>query len=127
MTMKFGYASIASIVALVAIGSLQNARACSCGERPTICTPIRTSVVFVGRVQTRVRDTVDALNEMVFDFEVERAIAGVSERRVRVLTGDGGGDCGYPFEPGRRYVVYASREGDQIVTTTCYGNKPLEV
>jgi hypothetical protein len=31
---------------------------------------------------------------------------------VRVLTGYGGGDCGYPFDEGKDYVVFADRFDD---------------
>lgn len=36
----------------------------------------------------------------------------MESRRVVVLTGMGGGDCGFPFRRGKSYLVYAYRTGD---------------
>jgi hypothetical protein len=40
-------------------------------------------------------------------FDIDEAWKGASDQAV-VYTGTGGGDCGYPFEIGRKYLVYAS-------------------
>ena len=40
-------------------------------------------------------------------FKVERSWKGALPNQVVVLTGRGGGDCGYLFEMGQRYLVYA--------------------
>ena len=44
------------------------------------------------------------------EFEVEGYWKGLPLRRLTVRTGFGGGDCGYPFEHGRSYRVYAFAE-----------------
>ena len=40
-------------------------------------------------------------------FEVEKFWKGALKKEVTVFTGIGGGDCGYVFEVGQRYLVYA--------------------
>src|SRR5688572_8382774 len=45
-------------------------------------------------------------------FSVTQSFKGQPESTLRVTTGMGGGDCGYPFERGKDYVVYAhGKEG----------------
>jgi hypothetical protein len=41
------------------------------------------------------------------EFEVTRTWRGPATSKMRVFTGRGGGDCGYPFTVGQRYLVYA--------------------
>jgi hypothetical protein len=43
-------------------------------------------------------------------FEVDRVWKGVEERQVLVTTGSDQGACGYPFEEGQKYLVYAYDE-----------------
>ncbi len=40
-------------------------------------------------------------------FEVSRMWRGPGTSKLRIFTGRGGGDCGYPFKVGERYLVYA--------------------
>ncbi len=65
---------------------------------------------------------------VVFDADV--AWAGVKSRRVLVFTGTGGGDCGYSFEVGRAYVVWANRDDwrvpQDLSTGICTFTAPLE-
>jgi hypothetical protein len=46
---------------------------------------------------------------------------------VSVMTGVGGGDCGFYFIPGTDYIVYADREDDkQLHTNICMRTKGFE-
>jgi hypothetical protein len=47
-------------------------------------------------------------------------------KRVEIRTGMGGGDCGYSFERGRSYVVYAYQDKDGLVASLCTRTAPLE-
>ncbi|MFY9588187.1 MAG: carboxypeptidase-like regulatory domain-containing protein, partial [Actinomycetota bacterium] len=40
-------------------------------------------------------------------FSLEESFRGVQGRTVEILTGMGGGDCGYDFKQGEKYFVYA--------------------
>ncbi|MBV9396474.1 MAG: carboxypeptidase regulatory-like domain-containing protein [Bryobacterales bacterium] len=42
---------------------------------------------------------------------------GMGQQEVEVLTGKGGGDCGFPFQPGVDYIVYANKNADGKLTT----------
>lgn len=53
-------------------------------------------------------------------FRVWKAWKGVSDSFVTLRTGQGGGDCGYDFHPGYRYIVFARRgEGGKLETDIC--------
>jgi hypothetical protein len=43
-------------------------------------------------------------------FELDESFHGVKGRTAEVITGMGGGDCGYDFKEGERYFVYAYRD-----------------
>ena len=60
-------------------------------------------------------------------FIVSRTYKGTTQQQAIVLTGLGGGDCGYDFEYGKEYLVYASATGSSdLVTSICTGTAPLE-
>lgn len=67
----------------------------------------------------------DDFTPRVFSFAVEEAFSGVGIGEAKVATGRGGGDCGYPFAQGGRYLVYAypNRRGDGIATGICLPTK----
>jgi hypothetical protein len=64
---------------------------------------------------------------MLVSFDVSRSYSGQQEKRVELRTGMGGGDCGYPFEVGKQYLVYAGKdESGQLSTGICSGTGLLE-
>lgn len=62
-------------------------------------------------------------------FKVLKSWKGVEKTFVKVNTGRGGGDCGYSFEVGKEYLVYASYAygvpGSYWVTGICSRNAEL--
>jgi hypothetical protein len=48
-------------------------------------------------------------SHLVVQFTVEDPLKGVESKKVEVVTGMGGCDCGYRFETGERYLVYAHK------------------
>jgi hypothetical protein len=60
-------------------------------------------------------------------FNVLRAYRGNASGSITVLTGLGGGDCGFDFETGKQYLVYASRVNTEILfTSICSGTSSLD-
>ncbi|MFI5097720.1 MAG: carboxypeptidase-like regulatory domain-containing protein [Candidatus Acidiferrales bacterium] len=60
-------------------------------------------------------------------FQVVRAYRGLASEKVAVLTGIGLGDCGFDFETGKQYLVYADRiDADKLFTSICTGTSSLE-
>src|SRR5215471_9011581 len=61
------------------------------------------------------------------DFAVTRVFRGHHEDQISVVTGMGGGDCGYNFQTGRIYLVYASiGPGAKWFTSICSGTNAVE-
>ena len=59
-------------------------------------------------------------------LKVENSWKGFLPTEVVVLTGRGGGDCGYGFEVGEDYLVYAyGRDLDHLGTNICQRTAPL--
>jgi len=64
---------------------------------------------------------------MLVTFDILRSYRGVQGQRVEVETGLGGGDCGFGFEIGKEYLVYADRtESGQLSTGICTATAPVE-
>ncbi len=115
------------------------AHACSCGGPTSACEAFwGTPVVFLGTaldVHMKWSGFGDDKHSYVEEhrsalFEVEEAFKGIreSERVVEVGTGMGGGDCGYDFESGKRYLVFAERDPDdgRLWTGICSVTHPVE-
>ena len=99
-------ALIATAVFLVSIAA-GRAEACSCshGPGPACQAAFAADTVFAGEAR-RVARTATGLR---VDFEVRERFRGELSPTVVVLTGTGGGDCGFPFVAGESYVVYGTR------------------
>ncbi len=94
-------------------------KACSCGDPGPPCRALlQTDAAFVGKVleirgsrtesETTESDLPHPFRRVRFLVEENFRGAGVRPGgELEVLTGFGGGDCGYDFETGERYLVYA--------------------
>lgn len=101
--------------------------ACSCafgGGAP--CQEFwRVDAVFAGTVVGSRHITVsegEFKHEMrLVRLTVDQPLRGMTATDVEVLTGLGGGDCGYGFKIGQRYLVYAYREekDHRLSTSIC--------
>lgn len=116
--------SLIFIAGLIFISSAE-VLACSCafgGGAP--CEEFwRADAVFAGTVVGGSRITVkegEFKHEMrLVRLTVDQPIRGMQATEVDVLTGLGGGDCGYGFKIGQRYLVYAYRdEKDRRLSTS---------
>jgi hypothetical protein len=58
-------------------------------------------------------------------FQVEESLSGDLGAEVRVETGSGGGDCGMPLSPGKRFLINADKENGELWTSACSGNLDL--
>jgi len=90
----------------------------------------KTSAVFRGRVETisgvASKSTIGMPLGRRVTFTVLEPFRGVTSRTLDVRTGNGGGDCGYPFKEGVEYLVFASiNEGTgELATGICSKTKP---
>lgn len=116
---------------LVVLGSGTMSWACSCVAR-TPCGGHRYSEVdFVGEViSRRVMPSDDKLQlaRVMYKVRVIESFRGPQEAGeiVRVRTGFGGGDCGYFFKTGAKYLIDASKNDDVFVTGICSLTTPIK-
>jgi Carboxypeptidase regulatory-like domain len=93
------------------------------------------SVVFSGVVteissrpaETRQGEGTHTPDEAIIHFTAEKYYRDNRGAEVQVSTGLGGGDCGYSFRVGERYLVYAQidKERQELTTSICTLTKPL--
>jgi hypothetical protein len=98
--------------------------ACSCVHIGPACEDawLRADAVFVGRVYGSVllptkRDNIDTYHRLV-RVKVLEPFIGATSGWTTVETGVGGGDCGYDFSWGEKYVIYAHRNKDGSLSTS---------
>jgi uncharacterized protein len=110
----------------VLLASPSPAEPCSC-QPPVSALQARAAAaaVFLGRVESvlGLRPGMYGLFESrVFRFRVSRAWKGVSSEYVDVETAEVGTACGYPFEVGEEYLVYAY--GEPTPSASVPGQRP---
>lgn len=105
--------------------------ACTCADLGSLADEYRHSrAVFVGRIvsleiSTKVIEG-QRFENMIATFEVERRWKGPTVRRLRVQTCGTQTEvctCGFDFQLGQRYVVFA--EGKPLQTSSCNRNAIL--
>lgn len=86
--------------------------ACSCAEPNSVHEELeQSSAVFQGKVM----EIKDSSHTRKVLFEVKESWKGIEQTQIIVVTGMGSGDCGYDFNIGQEYLVYA--KGEQSLST----------
>ena len=110
--------------------------ACKCASMPQtlereIKGRLKTSkAVFSGEVlkisQTSQRGNVTGLDVTV-NMRLKQVWKGQLAKEVIINTPDNSAACGYSFEAGKSYLVFAHSSNDKTLATgLCSGNRPLE-
>jgi hypothetical protein len=121
---------IAVVLFCALLGCPSDAVACSCmGGIPLCETFWKTPVVFSGEVLEielipRGSQPASLLSRIV-RFRVDDVWRGNVSGVIEVQTGSGAGDCGYAFQKGVRYLVFAHERGGVLSTGICSPTKPL--
>jgi len=98
------------------------AAACSCMQQTQEDAAQNASAIFEGRV-TRIEDP---SGQPKVHFQVVRSFKGPSQESLTASTANSSAACGYGFEEGKSYLVYASQEGEALVVSLCSRTAPLE-
>ena len=107
--------------------------ACSCNEPPVPCQAYwEASAVFIGTVidssiiTLQIEDNRRERQRLV-RFSLDEAFRGVQGATAEVITGMWGGDCGFEFKPGERYLIYAYRrqQDNKLHTSVCTRTRPV--
>lgn len=110
---------------VLSVGALSwpgSAQACSCAGPGSPCNAAwQADAVFVGHVVS-----ISSTAGRRVELAVIESFRGLQLSQVTVVTGYGGGDCGYPFEIGQSYFVYVYRTPEgQLSTSICSRTRPL--
>jgi hypothetical protein len=132
--MTRGFNWFVALLVLVMIGVARDALACSCAMSGPPCQSAwYADAVFSGTVLSiEQMDDHDALGRSwesrVVRFNVQRGFINGPSGTVDVVTGMGGGDCGYRFKVGVQYLVYASKNpaSGRLSASSCSRTKPLD-
>lgn len=107
------------------------ANACSCVPTTPQQSLKNSNAVFAGKViniaheSSKNPEVSASWGEFKIRFEVSKVWKGKIEKQQVVLTSDSSAACGYSFEKGKEYLVYASDQESTIRTGLCSGTKPL--
>jgi hypothetical protein len=75
----------------------------------------KSAAVFTGTVLEIIKLPNDL--HVSVKFKVGESWKGIRSAEAKVFTGQGGGDCGYKFETGKQYLVYAYKRTDSGLET----------
>ena len=130
----------ALILTVLALAPARFVAACSCvtlpgGAKPAAAALLNnTDAVFVGTVidagelRLPLNPTHTYVENRLVLLRVSKSWKGISDSHVIIATGMGGGDCGFPFEKGKEYLVFARRADayipGQFTTSICMATQP---
>ena len=110
-------------IGLAVAGLADRAAACSCAEQPFEMAHASAAAIFEGRVTSI--ETVDGTSRVRLD--VVQTWRAAEHEHVEVVTAPNEAACGYTFEIGRSYLVYASSaEGDAYRVSLCSRTRRME-
>jgi hypothetical protein len=108
----------------------ESAHACSCviPGAPDV-ELARSTAVFSGRVVARDEPgglIVSSADPVEVTFEVYAVWKGPAYSTITITTARSGASCGYVFEEGEQYLVYADGSADNLTVSMCSRTQPLE-
>jgi hypothetical protein len=121
--------AICTVLILLASGKV--AQACSCTVHP-VCDPHRyLDADFIGEVissENVKHQLFDDWPGVLFQVRVLENFRGNQKvgEFVKVFTGQGGGDCGYRFKIGSKYLIDAAEKDGGFETGHCTRTAPIE-
>jgi uncharacterized GH25 family protein len=120
-----------TIFCAIFLFGFETARACSCMERDSaVKAYAKADAVWVGTI-SNVQPGVgkSAFRDMRATFLVDEALKGKKSEKLDVFTSSQGTACGYPFENGGSYLVYAYRDAEtkELQTSICGRTRRLAI
>ena len=100
------------------------AHACKCAEpEAPAAASASAAAVFEGQVS---RISAAETDTVVVELKVARAWKGVTTEQVSVRTRAESAACGYPFQAGQSYLVYAQADASGLQVQHCGRTRPIE-
>jgi hypothetical protein len=104
-----------------------SAFACSCAAPATTQQALgQAAAVFAGRVRSIEMVGAGEFQHLQVEFVVERVWKGQVGAVLQLATARDTGGCGFPFERGVSYLVYASAASGGLSSSLCSRTAPLE-
>ncbi|MBS1820091.1 MAG: carboxypeptidase regulatory-like domain-containing protein [Acidobacteria bacterium] len=118
---------LASLWVLAAVfGTAPAVHACMCDELPSPCTAMAENrAIFVGTPTAIEPDPANDSTLIVSMNIGERFSGTLTGSRTTVRTSRGDVSCGYPFQIGVQYLVYADGSDDALGVSRCSRTGPL--
>ena len=120
-----------SLFAFFTVLSASSVLACSCVPQgsQSIETQVKeaytnSTAVFVGEVVEVIEKPDVYITEV--KFKDVKSWKNEFKDAVSITTGRGGGDCGYEFEVGKKYLVYADGDKNKLSTNICTRTSAFE-
>lgn len=126
--MKAGKLLWMSIITAVLLGSFaigpEQASACSCAFPGTVNEAKQNNdVVFDGTVKGKKEPvrlfTKSSADPVTWAFEVHEIWKGKVSPSIEVTSAQSSASCGFEFQEGMRYIVYARNSGDSLEVSLC--------
>lgn len=112
-----------TVMLFCAFPAADHAFACTCVSGFAFATYTRTDEVFTGRVVSITRDPTSEYHREIVRVQVLESLKGTASGEVQVISG---AVCGFPFEQGREYLIYASPEAEGLTTDLCNRTRMLD-
>jgi hypothetical protein len=105
--------------------SANAALACSCAPTTPQQSLERSNAVFSGKVINVAKFSNSSESGVRVTFDVSKVWKGTNKQKLVVTTSDSSASCGYSFQEGKEYLVYASSQENKLQTGLCSGTKSL--
>ena len=123
---------ISVVCVLMLFAGVIETAACSCNlpfPKPTLNQAVRRAykdynAIFSGEALEIIKNPNSYF--LTVKFRVDKSWKGKNSSILLVNTGRGGGDCGYRFEIGKKYLVYAYGSDAELGVTICSRTDLLE-
>jgi hypothetical protein len=119
------------LMAALTVAGESEALACSCYVSGPPCQATWTAdVIFTGTVKSMTTIDNDRLGapyeSKLVTIDADRGFVQAAPGPIEVVTGTGGGDCGYPFKVGQQYLLYASKTpSGRLSASICSRTRPI--
>ncbi|WP_102029070.1 hypothetical protein [Salirhabdus sp. Marseille-P4669] len=125
---------IVTFVSVFFYAPFMKSYACSCVPPGAPVEEMKeSSAVFLGKVTEIANKDRGSLTfppdieQVAVQFEVEKSWKGLNQKEVVVYTASNSASCGFEFEVGREYLVYASEGEGNLQTSYCTRTAQLEM
>lgn len=104
--------------------------ACTCAMTTRAQATANADVVFKGTVVGEEDPDgggpyISSGRDVFYAFDVDEVVKGAADDPAQVVTAAEGASCGADFVVGRRYLVFADRDGERLTSSLCSGNDRL--